>query len=127
MLRHQKGITFVGFVMLLCVVGFFVYAAMKLVPVYTMHMGVVKSMKQLQLEPGINEKSIDEIRRDLNVKFDLQYVDESIIPPANMQLKKQGGASSLRIFYDRRVPFLYNVDLLVSFDNTVDLSKGGTY
>jgi len=127
MLRHQKGITFLGFIALLCVVGFFAYAAMKLVPIYSMHMGVVKSMKQLQLEPGINEKSIDDIRRDLNVKFDLQYVDESIIPPANIQLKKNGGASSLRIFYDRRVPFLYNVDLLVSFDNTVDLSKGGTY
>src|SRR3569623_981874 len=120
MLRHQKGITFLGFIALLCVVGFFAYAAMKLVPIYSMHMGVVKSMKQLQLEPGINEKSIDDIRRDLNVKFDLQYVDESIIPPANIQLKKNGGASSLRIFYDRRVPFLYNVDLLVSFDNTVD-------
>jgi hypothetical protein len=127
MLRHQKGITFLGFIALLCVVGFFAYAAMKLVPIYNMHMGVVKSLKQLQTEPGINEKSIDEIRRDLNVKFDLQYVDESIIPPANIQLKKQGGASSLRVFYDRRVPFLYNVDLLVSFDTTIDLSKGATY
>ena len=53
--------------------------------------------------------------------------DESIIPPQNIQLKKNGGASSLRIFYDRRVPFIYNVDLLVHFDTTVDLSKGGTY
>jgi len=127
MLRKQKGITLLGFAMLLCVVGFFAYAAMKLIPVYSTQMGVVKAMKQLQAEQGINEKSIDDIRRDLNVKFDLQYVDESIIPPANIQLKKQGGASSLRIFYDRRVPFMYNVDLLVSFDTTVDLSKGASY
>ena len=127
MWRTQKGITLIGFVMVLLVVGFFAYAAMKLVPVYSTQMGVVKSMKQLQLEPGINDKGIDDIRRDLNVKFDLQYVDESIIPPQNIQLKKQGGASSLRIFYDRRVPFIYNVDLLVHFDTTVDLSKGGTY
>jgi len=127
MWRTQKGITLIGFVLVLLVVGFFAYAAMKLVPVYSTQMGVVKSMKQLQLEPGINDKSIEDIRRDLNVKFDLQYVDESIIPPQNIQLKKNGGASSLRIFYDRRVPFIYNVDLLVHFDTTVDLSKGGTY
>jgi hypothetical protein len=127
MWRTQKGITLIGFVLVLLVVGFFAYAAMKLVPVYSTQMGVVKSMKQLQLEPGINDKGIDDIRRDLNVKFDLQYVDESIIPPQNIQLKKNGGASSLRIFYDRRVPFIYNVDLLVHFDTTVDLSKGGTY
>lgn len=127
MLRKQKGITLIGFAMLLMVGGFFAYAGMKLVPVYSMHMGVLKSMKQLQTEAGIAEKSVEDIRRDLNVKFDLQYVDESIIPPQNIQLKKQGGNTSLRIFYDRRVPFMYNVDLLVHFDSTVDLSKGGTY
>ena len=33
----------------------------------------------------------------------------------------------LRIVYDKDVPFLYNVDLLVHFDNTVDLARGATY
>ena len=127
MWRAQKGITFIGFVIVLIVGGFFAYAAMKLVPVYSMHMGVVKAMKQLQNEPNISEKSVDQIRADLNTKFDVQYVDDSIIPPQNIQLKKQGGAASVRIFYDRRVPFIYNVDLLVHFDSTVDLTSGGSF
>jgi len=127
MVRKQKGITLIGFAIMLCVVGFFAYAAMKLVPIYSTHMGVVKSMKLLQSEPGIDQKSIDEIRQGLNVKFDIQYVDDTLIPPQNIQLIKQTGGTSLRIFYDRRVPFIYNIDLLVHFDNTVDLSHGGTY
>jgi len=127
MVGKQRGITLLGFAVVLGVVGFFAFAAMKLVPVYTEHMGIVKSMKKLQTEAGIENKSIDEIRRDLNVQFDIQYVDESVVPPANIQLRKQNGASSLRIFYDKKVPFVYNISLLVSFDDTVDLSHGATY
>jgi len=125
MKQSQRGITFIGFILMMCVVGFFAYVAMKLVPVYSEYMGVVKSMTQLQTEPGIASKDISEIRQLLNVKFDIQYVDDAMIPPQNIQLKKQGGAASLRIFYDKRVDFIYNVDLLVSFDKTVNLSGAG--
>ncbi len=123
----QRGITLIGFAILLVVVGFFAYAAMKLVPVYSEYMGVVKSMNLLKAEPGIGDKPIEEIRGMLNVKFDTQYVDDTAIPPQNIQLRKQGGATSLRIFYDRRIPFVYNVDLLVSFDKTVDLTGQASY
>lgn len=122
MKQSQRGITLIGFVLLLGVGGFFAYVAMKLVPVYSEYMGVVKSMNQLQTEPGIANKDISEIRQLLNTKFSIQYVGDSTIPPQNVQLKKQGGAASLRVFYDKRVDFIYNVDLLVSFDKTVNLS-----
>lgn len=123
----QKGITMIGFAILLGVVGFFAYAAMKLVPVYSEYFGVVKAMKQLQTEPNIESRSIDEIRQMLNVKFDLQYVSDKDVPPKAIQLITANGAHSVRIAYDIDVPFIYNVDLLVHFDKTVDLSHGGTY
>lgn len=122
MVVKQRGITLIGFAMVMAILGFFAYAAMKLVPVYTEHMGVLKSMNMVKDEPGNNDKGIDEIRRSLMMKFNTQYVSDDAIPPQNIQLRKQNGATSLRIFYDRRVDFIYNVDLLVSFDNTVDLS-----
>lgn len=125
MKQSQRGITMIGFILLLAVGGFFAYIAMKLVPVYTEYMGVVKSMNQLQTEPGIASKDISEIRQLLNTKFSIQYVDDATVPPQNVQLKKQSGAASLRVFYDKRVDFIYNVDLLVSFDKTVNLSGTG--
>jgi hypothetical protein len=124
---YQKGITMIGFVILLCVVGFFAFAGMKLLPVYTEYFGVVKAMKSLQTEPNIETRSLDELRRMLNVQFDLQYVNENNVPPKAIQLITQNGQRSLRIAYDRDVPFLYNIDLLVHFDKSVDLSRGATY
>ena len=126
MLR-QRGLTLIGFGIVLIVAGFFAYAAMKLIPCYTEYFGVVKSMKSLQTLPGIEQMSIEDIRRKLNVNFDLQYVDDASIPEKNIQLITKDGQHKLRIFYDKDLPFIYNVDLLVHFDNTVDLSKGGTY
>ena len=123
----QKGITMIGFVMLLCVVGFFAYAAMKLIPVYSEYFGVVKAMKQLQTEPTIETKSLEEIRGLLGVKFSVQYVDDNTIPKGGYQLITENGQRSLRIAYDKDIPFIYNIDLLVHFSKTVDLAHGSTY
>jgi hypothetical protein len=123
----QKGLTLIGFAFVLIIAGFFAYSAMKLVPVYTEYFGVVKSMKSLQSQAGIETATIEDIRRRLNVNFDLQYVDDRSIPEKNIQLVTKDGQHKLRIFYDKDVPFMYNIDLLVHFDNTVDLSRGATY
>ena len=119
----QKGLTLIGFAFVLIIAGFFAYAAMKLIPVYTEYFGVVKSMKSIQAMTDAESMTIDDIRRKLNVNFDLQYVDDASIPEKNIQLIVKDGQHKLRIFYDKDLPFIYNVDLLVHFDNTVDLSR----
>ena len=125
--RSQFGITFMGFLMVIVVASFFAYAAMKLVPIYSEYFGVVKTMKLVQNEAGIENKSIEEIRSFMNVQFDLQYVNEKDVPMSAIQLITANGQRSLRVAYQVDVPFIYNVDLLVSFDKTVDLTHGATY
>ena len=125
--KKQSGITFMGFVMLVVVLAFFAYGGMRLTPIYTEYFGVVKSMNYVQKEPGIESKSIEEIRRMLEVQFDLQYVDQKDVPPKSIQLITANGQRSLNVAYDIDVPFIYNVDLLVRFNKTVDLTHGATY
>lgn len=124
MKQSQRGITLIGFVVVLCVVGFFAYCAMKIVPAYSEYMGVVKSMEQLAKEPGVSAQDAAQIRAMLQTKFSVQYVDDEAIPASNIKVTKQGGSTSVRVFYDKRVDFLGNVDLLISFDKTVNLSGG---
>jgi hypothetical protein len=125
--NRQRGITLIGFAILLSVVGFFGYAAMKLFPSYSEYYGVVKSMKALQTEPGIENASIENIRQKLNVQFDLQYVDDKTISASGYKLNTQNGGHSLTLTWDKDIPFLYNVDFLVHFSHTVDLARGATY
>ena len=120
--KHTRGITLIGFLFLLLIVGFFGYLGMRLVPMYIEYMGVVKSMEQVRAEPGARNWSPEEVRRSLAFKFSTQYVDESAIPPESIQVIRQGGSSTLRIRYERRVPFIHNLELLGTFDKSVSLS-----
>lgn len=123
MRNTQKGLTLIGFVIVLAVLGFFAYAAMKLVPAYIEYFGVVKSMKAVAGEPNAPNMTIEEIRNKLNLNFSVQYVDESSIPANGIKLETQGGARRLHIIYDKDIPFLYNVSLLAHFDHAEDLAR----
>ena len=125
-MRRQHGITLIGFAIVLIVVGFFAYAAMKLVPVYIEYFSVVKSVKSLQSHAGIQTMSIEQIRRDLDAIFNVQYVDENDVPLSSVTLITSNGQHSLNVAYDVNRPFIYNIDLLVHFNYTMDLSKGAT-
>lgn len=125
MRRNAKGITLIGFIIVLGVLGFFAYMAMRLIPMYVEYFGVVKAMEQVRREPGAAQKSLDEIRRNLSLKFDAQYVDDASVPPSAIMLKREAGGSTLRIAYEKRVPFLYNLDLVGNFDKSINLSNAG--
>ena len=58
-------------------------------------------------------------------KFSTQYVDEENVPPQAITLKREGGASTLRVNYERRIPFMYNIELLATFDKSVSMSGAG--
>ncbi len=122
--KRVSGITLIGFLFLMVIVGFFAYIAMRLIPMYTEYMGVVKAMEQVRSEPDSGNLSPEQIRRQLMFKFDTQYIESGAIPPQAIQVLRKGGASTLRIRYERRVPFIHNLEILGSFDKTVDLTSG---
>lgn len=126
MRNRQRGLTLISMVIVLAVLGFFAYAAMKLIPVYSEYMGVVKSMQAVARMPNAAEMTLEQIRRELDLNYSVQYVDDNTIPAAGVKLETAGGARRLRITYDKVVPFLYNVSLMAHFDHTEDLSHGGT-
>ncbi|QNK01578.1 DUF4845 domain-containing protein [Dyella telluris] len=119
MKSKQTGITLIGFLVVLVVVSFFGYMAMKLVPAYTEFAGVSKAMTQLASEDST--RSPQQVRVDLMKKLDFQYVSDDTITPQDINLKRSGNSTELNISYDKRIPFLYNIDFLVHFEKSVTL------
>ena len=87
MKSKQSGVTLIGFLIIMAIVGFLGFMAMKLLPSYSEYMGVVKAMNQIATE-GTNGKSLDDIRRELMFKMNFQYVDDATIKPANITIKR---------------------------------------
>ena len=121
MKSRQSGITLIGFLIVMAVVGFFAFMAMKLLPSYSEYMGVVKAMNQIASE-GTSGKTLDDIRRELAFKMNFQYVDDSTIKPADITIvHNNGDANQLNVTYDKQIPFMYNISFLLHFDKSVAL------
>ncbi|MET0230528.1 MAG: DUF4845 domain-containing protein [Rhodanobacteraceae bacterium] len=126
MQRNNRGLTLIGFLVVLGVAGFFAYLTMRLLPMYLEYFGVVKAMEMVRNEPGSGQKSVEEIRRDLSAKFDTQYVDDNSVPPQAISVRREAGGATLRIAYEKRVNFMYNIDLVGVFDKSVILRNAGS-
>lgn len=120
MKSKQAGITLIGFLIVLAVVAFLGYMAMRLVPAYTEYMGVSKAMNQIATD-GVEGKTLDQIRRDLLFKMDFQYVDDATIKPKDITIDRADNGAVLHVAYDKQVPFIYNIDFLMHFDKSVPL------
>ena len=119
MKSRQSGITLIGFLIVLLVLGFFAFMAMKLVPAYIEFFGVKKAMSQIATS-GTNQ-DLDGIRRDLMFKMGFQYVDDATIQPKNITLDRANNGARLNVSYEKQIHFLYNIDFLLHFDNSVQL------
>jgi hypothetical protein len=121
MKSKQSGVTLIGFLFIMAIVAFIAYMAMKLLPSYSEYMGVVKAMNQVSTE-GTNGKSIDDLRRALMFKMSFQYVDDATIKPADITIvRDSGGANQLHVVYEKKIPFMYNIDFLLHFEKSVAL------
>ena len=120
MKTRQSGITLIGFLLVMGVLCFFAYMAMRLVPSYIEYMGVVKAVEQVGRE-GMDGKSQDEVRRDLVRKMGFQYVDDAVVRPQDINFERSEQGTRLTVDYEKEVPFMYNISFLLHFDKSVPL------
>lgn len=121
MKTKQSGVTLIGFLVILMVVGFFGYMAMKLVPAYSEYAGVVKAMNGVA-SSSASGKSLDQIRRELLKQMDFQYVDDNTVTPSDITITHESdGGGTLHVSYDKDIPFMYNIDFLLHFSKSVPL------
>lgn len=123
-MNKQKGVTFIGFVMLLAILGFFAYIAMRLVPLYIEYFAVKSAMKAVAAESGAAERQPGDIRNMLIKRFDVSYVTS--VRPNDIRISRDRNPS-ITIAYEVRKPFISNVDLVVVFSHTQELNRGAGY
>lgn len=122
-MKRQSGITLIGFLIIVVVVAFFGYTAMKLVPAYMEYLGVVKAMNQVASEPNLASKTPEQIRADLGFKGSFQYVDDDTLGGGAVHIVNgKGGGSVLQVKYDKKIHWIYNIDFLVHFEKAVPLT-----
>ncbi|MDH4259972.1 MAG: DUF4845 domain-containing protein [Gammaproteobacteria bacterium] len=118
---RQRGMTFLGILVIVIVVGAWVYAGIRLVPVYLEYVRVAATLEKVRDEYSSNPGSTEfELRKAVERHFDIEMV--TIIDSKDIEIKKDGGVFSLRANYEDTVPLVYNISFLLTFDKTVEVA-----
>ena len=121
MKNGQKGITFLSFIIVLAVIGFFLFIGMRLFPVYITFYNANKDITALSQEPGASTRTIEDIRNELERRFNISYV-EGLDLNKDIKLVNSPTGKQLQLKYEMRRPLIYNLDYVAMFDKTFPLS-----
>ena len=117
--KRQQGLTFISWLVILVVVGFFVLIALKVTPVYMEHFSVKAALESLKNEPLISRKPVSEIRKMLNRRLDMNSIYS--LTKDQILIDRRGGVTTVRIKYEERRNIVANMSLVMSFDDSIEL------
>ena len=113
MKRTQGGMTMLGFLITLCLVIFFAYCAMKIVPMYIEYYSVKKMMAAISNNPESANSSKDQIRKMFRRSLEIDYV--KIITPEMLKIETTDSGYNLVVDYERREELVANLDVVGKF------------
>lgn len=120
-LKSQQGMTAIGWLIVLGLIGFFVLLALRMTPAYLEYFTIKSALASLQNEPGITQKTPAEIRTMLGKRFDVN--DVKSISSRDVSIDNQGGRLNVGVDYEVRVGVLGNVDAVMMFDHQIEVVR----
>ena len=121
MKKRQRGMTFLGILTILIILGFAFYAGLRAVPVYLEYMEVSRAMEQVRDEHAAIETSAQMIRNSLERRWDVEDIKR--IGWKEIDISKTSDGFDVTASYEAEEPFVANVYLLVKFDTTVNIPQ----
>ena len=115
--QRQHGMTFIGVLCILVLVGLIGYAGIRLLPVYLNYMKIVRSMESAAAEFKGEATGLDAVKNSLDRHWAIE--DITAVDYKNIEITKDDGGLQLHVVYDDVVPYIANVSLSVHFDKTV--------
>ncbi|MDD5035016.1 MAG: DUF4845 domain-containing protein, partial [Methylococcaceae bacterium] len=105
---RQKGMTLIGFLLMLTVAGFFVLLGLKLFPIYLEHFQIKSSLTSLKSDPEFASRSRDEILSALEKRWDINGITR-VDARKDAVIEKSFRHVKVRVAYERVEPIVGNV------------------
>lgn len=116
---HQRGMTAIGWLLVLGLIAFLSLTALRLVPVYLEYSKVASVLESLGSQPGISNETKAGIVALVTRRFDVN--DIRGVDPKIVKVSKDKGMMLISIVYERREHLVGNVDVVASFDKKVEV------
>lgn len=123
MKQSQRGMTMLGFLITLCVVIFFAYIAMTIVPMYVEFYSVKQALKGLANDSELANAPKDKIRQLYLRRLEMSYADHVKKMDA-LKFDSSDGGLKMVVDYERREPLMANIDVVAKFHAEQVLPRG---
>lgn len=121
MRREQTGMTLIGWILVLAIIGIFALAAMKLVPIYAQKLEVHSMLEALKQDFDGENASAQRLRRGLVDKYRAKDIDAIKVGDIEITPVKEG--HEVRAYYEHKTPFFADLGLYVIVDKKVTIRR----
>ncbi len=118
-LHQQKGVTAIGWLIILGLIGFFVLLTLKMLPSYLEYYKVSSTLETMTKDSGYENPAA--IRNIADRRFDISYV--KTISPKDLKIKTSGQYYLVTAKYESRVPLFFNVSVVMDFEKQVKVKR----
>lgn len=115
--RDERGMTFIGLLCILVLVGAIGYAGVRLVPVYLNYMKLARTMESAASEFKGEAADLSGVRKSLDRHWAIE--DITGVDQKDIEITRDDKGLQLHVVYDDAVPYIANISLSVHFDKTV--------
>lgn len=116
--KRQQGITFISWLVVLGIAGFFAVIGFALAPVYIEHYSIKHVLVSFENEPDLQKKDNATIRELMKRRLKINGVYDFNVRD-NVKITHDKGHTTVRVAYEVRKPIMGNVDVVVHFDDAV--------
>jgi hypothetical protein len=110
---RQKGMTLIGWVLTLILIGFVALIALRLVPVYMNSFTVGSIVDNLASDASVNSRDRGEVRRAFEKRLNIN--DVNVVDGSMLKFEEVAGGVRLVVEYEHRVGLVGNIDVVASF------------
>ena len=114
---REKGMTTLGFLILVSFVGLFAFAAIRLTPVYLNYVKVAGVLDGVYDEFDSQNPTRGAIRTSINRRFEVESV--SVISDQEIKVTADSSGFMVTAEYEHTTPFIGNLYFTVRFDKEV--------
>lgn len=113
-MQKQRGMSFIGMVLLIAVIVFVATIAIKVTPAYLEFMSVKKAVDRIENDPNFSEMTKKDIQQAFDKTASVDYI--SVVKGSDIEVTKDAsGKTALSLEYQVVKPLVANMSILLDF------------
>jgi hypothetical protein len=113
--QRQSGMSILGILCIMLMVGFFIMCAIRMVPAYLEYLSVKDIIARMAMEPDASSESAADLRRKIANIFNTNQI--YLLDPKDVEVYSKSGKTYIDANYEVRLPVMWRIDAMMKFDD----------